>query len=127
MNAIDKLKQELAYLQEHNRKWIESFNDCMRYQSRGIECEKVNDFSGAISAYRECLAHNELVADIIGDLRCIYSVERLAIIYRKMRLYDEEQQVLEYALKHELSDKYRLKFLERYRKSMLLQAKSEGK
>lgn len=127
MTAIDKLKQELAYLQEQNRKWSEAFSDCMSYQRRGIDCEKVNDLIGAISAYRDCLAHNELVADIIGDLRCIYSVERLAIIYRKMRLYEEEQQVLEYALKHELSDKYRLKFLDRYRKSMLLQAKSKDK
>lgn len=127
MTEIDQLRQELAHLQEQNRKWSEAFNDCMSYQKRGMDCEKVNDFSGAISAYRECLAHNELVADIIGDLRCIHSVERLAIIYRKMRLYDEEQQVLEYALKHELSDEYRLKFLDRYRKSMLLQSKSESK
>ena len=120
----DNIVREIEELHAQNERWSEVFNECMSYQRRGLDCEKANDFSGAIAAYIQCIAYNETVEDVIGSLRCLHSVERLSIIYRKLKLYEEEQSILEYALKHELSDEMRVKLVERYRKLMLLQSKS---
>lgn len=127
MTASEDLMRELEKLRAQNNKWSTAFNECMSYQQRGMACEKANDYSGAISAYTKCIAFNETVEDDIGSLRCLYSIERLAVIYRKMKLYNEEQNILEYALKHELSDVMRVKLGERYRKLMMLQSKSVQK
>lgn len=125
-NKVDLLR-ELEELHAQNERWSEAFNECMSYQRRGMDCEKANDFSGAIAAYTQCVAYNETVEDVIGSLRCLHSIERLAIIYRKLKLYEEEQNILEYALKHELSDVMRVKLGERYSKLMMLQSKSVQK
>ena len=124
MTAREDLLRELSDLRAQNDKWNVAFNECMAYQQKGMACEKANDFSGAIAAYTQCVAYNETVEDVIGSLRCLHSIERLAIIYRKLKLYDEEQTILEYALKHELSDVMRVKLGDRYRKLMMLQSKS---
>ncbi len=127
MTAREDLLRELSDLRAQNDKWSVAFNECMAYQQKGLACEKANDFSGAISAYTQCVTYNETVEDIIGSLRCLHSIERLSVIYRKMKLYDEEQNILEYALKHELSDEKRVKLGERYKKSIILQAKLKQK
>lgn len=123
MQTRDQLLQDIENLRSENERWSKAFSQCMEYQNKGMACEKNKDYTGAIEAYSECISYNETVEEIIGSLRCLFSIERLAVIFRKLKQYDNEQNIISYALKHELPNAKRIMFEDRYRKSKSLQQK----
>lgn len=61
--------------------------------------EKMKDYSSAVSAYEQCVAFGE-ASPFLRINNYLYSIERLAVLYRKMKRYDDEIRVIKLGLSH---------------------------
>lgn len=79
----------LEELRARNREWGEQFSTVMNHQGKGIELEKEKDIDGAISEYKQAIANGEK-ATLLSLNNYLYSMERLMVLYRKIKDYNSE-------------------------------------
>lgn len=96
---IKEAQEGLACLREENRKFDEAFSVAMGFQNKGISFEKMKEFPAAVSAYEQCVAYGE-ASPLLRINSYLYSIERLAVLYRKMKNYDDEVRVIKLGLSH---------------------------
>lgn len=96
---IKEAQEGLARLREENRKFDEAFSVAMGFQNKGISFEKMKDFPAAVSAYEQCVAYGE-ASPLLRVVDYLYSIERLAVLYRKLKRYDDEVRVVKLGLSH---------------------------
>lgn len=96
---IKEAQEGLARLREENRKFDEAFSVAMGFQNKGISFEKMKEFPDAVSAYEQCVAYGE-ASPLLRINSYLYSIERLAVLYRKMKNYDDEVRVIKLGLSH---------------------------
>lgn len=96
---IKEAQEGLARLREENRKFDEAFSVAMGFQNKGISFEKMKEFPAAVSAYEQCVAYGE-ASPLLRINSYLYSIERLAVLYRKMKNYDDEVRVIKLGLSH---------------------------
>lgn len=96
---IMESKEGIARLREENRKLDDAFSVAMGFQNKGISFEKMKDFPAAVSAYEECVAYGE-ASPLLRVNVYLYSIERLAVLYRKLKRYDDEVRVVKLGLSH---------------------------
>lgn len=120
-----EMQDELARLQEENRRWTEQAEVLFGYQNRGIELEKEGKPAEASEAYEEAVAYGQS-ADKMSVNQYFYSLERLCVLYRKAKQYDREVATIRTALGEYINDQDRARFADRLVKAQKLQAKQAG-
>ena len=125
-DKLDKVMSETRAkfdeLQKENHRWTEQANVLFGHQNRGIELEKEGKLEAAIEEYEAAVAYGR-EADKMGVNQYYYSLERLCIIYRKLRLYDKEVATIEAALSEYINDKDRERMTARLDKAVSLKQK----
>lgn len=96
---IKEAQEGVVRLREENRKFDEAFSVAMGFQNKGISFEKMKDFPAAVSAYEQCVAYGE-ASPLLRINSYLYSIERLAVLYRKLKKYDDEVRVIKLGLSH---------------------------
>ena len=122
--VISETRAKLEVLQKDNRCWTEQANILFGHQKAGTELEKAGNLEAAIKEYEAAVAYGH-EADKMGVNQYYYSLERLCIIYRKLRLYDKEIATIEAALAEYINDKDRERMTARLDKAVSLKQKSE--
>ena len=87
----------LEELRARNREWQEQFSTVMNHQGKGIELEKEKDIDGAISEYKQAIANGEK-ATLLSLNNYLYSMERLMVLYRKIKDYNSEIAIIKEAI-----------------------------
>lgn len=109
MEMYNTIKKKYDEYQERNRK----LNRCAELNNKGIALEKSGDIDAAIDVYEE---------NIYGDCYpATHAFDRLCVIYRKRKDYQNEIRVLQKAMEIFSLPKYR----ERFQKALYLQSKTE--
>lgn len=119
---ISESRVKLEALQKENHRWTEQANVLFGHQKAGIELEKEGRLEAAIEEYEAAVAYGR-EADKMGVNQYYYSLERLCIIYRKLRLYDKEIATIKAALAEYINDKDRERMTARLDKAVLLKQK----
>ena len=96
---IAEAEKKYALLREENRKFEEAFSVASGFQNEGMMSEKMKDFPAAVSAYEQCVAYGES-SPLLRINDYLYSVERLAVLYRKQKRYADEIRIVELGLSH---------------------------
>lgn len=103
---------DLAALHEKNVKWDEAFSKLMRYQNDGIGLEKSKDYDVAILSYEKAVKFGER-SPLLHINDYLYSIERLAVLYRRFKNYADECAVLRLGLSHRSDPNVYDKYFER--------------
>ena len=90
----DEKEPILEELRARYREWQEQFSTIMHHQGKGIELEKEKDIDGAISEYKQAIACGEC-ATLISPNNYLHSMERLMVLYRKIKDYNSEIAIIE--------------------------------
>lgn len=96
---VTEAEKKAAVLRVQNRKWSEAFSVASAFQNEGMMSEKMKDFPAAVSAYGQCVAYGE-ASPLLRINDYLYSVERLAVLYRKQKRYADEIRIVELGLSH---------------------------
>ena len=84
---LKKFKQEI-------KSGKNNFSAVMNHQGKGIAIEKEKDIDGAISEYKQAIANGEK-ATLLSLNNYLYSMERLMVLYRKIKDYNLEIAIIE--------------------------------
>ncbi len=100
---FEKLRHEafagIERLRSKRLAWEKVFGELMSYQNSGMAAEKAGDLAGAASWYERSISFGESCTSLrINDY--FHSVERLAVVYRKLKRYDDEVRVILLGLSH---------------------------
>lgn len=93
----EEFQRKFEEVQARNREWQEQFSTIMHHQGKGIELEKEKDIDGAISEYKQAIACGES-ATLISPNNYLHSMERLMVLYRKIKDYNSEIAIIEEAI-----------------------------
>jgi len=91
-----ELQRENEELKRENEAWEKEFGELMTYQNRGMELEKEKDIEEAVKAYEEAVRLGSNSSRLHLN-NYYHSIERLAVCYRKLKRYEEEVSLLQYA------------------------------
>lgn len=115
---------DLEKIREERRKWENDFYALHQYQTQGMELEKLGDIEGAITEYNHAVDFGEMSARMRIN-NYLHSIERLAILYRKQKDYDNEIRVLNIALQYkDLHKSKEARLQDRLTKALVLKQKS---
>ena len=117
------IRERTRQLQEHNKAWTCEFSNLMTYQNLGMTEEKNGNLLDAENAYIECVEYGEH-SELMKIHNYAYSIERLAIIYRKQKRYTDEVNILKVAFKHK--DFTSAKLGNRLKKAIELELKTKS-
>lgn len=90
---------DVARARSANRDWAAAFSEQMSYQSSGMAAEKSGDLLGAAWWYERSISFGES-SPLMRINDYLHSCERLAVVYRKLKRFDDEVRVIRLALAH---------------------------
>ena len=118
----NEFETKLEELQESNRSWEKDFGKLMSLQGRGRELEKEGKLEEAALSYEEAIKFGRESGRFKIN-NYYYSAERLMIVYRKLKRYDDEIRIIEMAVGEVFSETDRDKLKVRLEKSIKLKDK----
>lgn len=86
-------------LRSERLSWEAAFAELMSIQNAGMSAEKSGDLLLAADAYERCIALGESSSSYRIN-NYLHSIERLAVVYRKLKRYDDEVRVIRLGLSH---------------------------
>lgn len=92
--TTEEFQRKFEEIQARNREWGEQFSTVAGHQRKGIALEKEKDIDGAISEYKQAIANGEK-ATLLSLNNYLYSMERLMVLYRKIKDYNSEIAIIE--------------------------------
>lgn len=95
--TTEEFQRKFEEVQARNREWGEQFSTVAGHQRKGIALEKEKDIDGAIFEYKQAIVCGEK-ATLISPNNYLYSVERLMVLYRKIKDYNSEIAIIEKAI-----------------------------
>lgn len=105
------LRQKFKELRSENDAFSKEFSQVMEYQNKGMNLEKAGFLEDAAKSFEQAIAYGENSSRLrINNYQ--YSIKRLAVVYRKLKRYDEEVRVIRISLAHEDMDQKSYKELE---------------
>lgn len=105
------LRQKFKELRSENDAFSKEFSQVMEYQNKGMNLEKAGFLEDAAKSFEHAIAYGENSSRLrINNYQ--YSIKRLAVVYRKLKRYDEEVRVIRIGLAHEDMDQKSYKELE---------------
>lgn len=102
------IEHEFALAKAKNKAWEHEFDILMEYQNNGMSLEKTGDTENAIAEYEKCIDFGNK-SNLMRINNYLHSIERLAILYRKKKLYEKERGLLDSALKNQMHKNQRAK------------------
>lgn len=118
------LEDELKALHAENKVWEKEFSTLMNYQNSGMEYEKKGDLPSAAQSYEQSIKFGR-ASKRMRINNFFHSIDRLVIVYRKLKKYEDEIRVIEDSLRlDKLIQKDREKFSQRLAKAKQLQEKA---
>ena len=96
---IREAEDGIARLREKNRAWSAASSELSSYHSSGIASEKSGDLVGAAGWYERSVSFGES-SPLMRINDYLHSCERLAVVYRKLKRFDDEVRVIRLALSH---------------------------
>lgn len=114
----DAYNETLKKLQEY-KLWNTELSEVSYYQNLGMDYERKNDLENAVKSYEKAITLGE-ESPRIKINNYLHSVERLAIVYRKLKRYDDEVRVILIGLKYQdvnPSDNYYVRLRKRLAKA----------
>lgn len=79
--------------------WEDAFSVVSSLQNEGILSEKSNDMNSAVGFYERCVSYGES-SPLLRINDYMYSIERLAVLYRKQKRFSDEVMVVSLGLSH---------------------------
>ena len=126
-DLLDRLlNEEFKKLQAYNRDWSNAFSYLMEFQNTGMKLEREGLLEEAAVQYEKAIEFGNS-SDMFRMNHYSYSYERLAIVYRKLKMYGKEVSLINDALSRELSDSSRIKMNKRIERAKELFLKHEQK
>ena len=120
LDVLDRLtKERLKKIQTENREWERHFKILMGFQNGGAELERKNRLEDAVAEYRKAVDYGKN-SDLFQINNYYHSYERLAVLYRKLKMYAKEVGIIRESLSEELQSKERNKMLNRLEKAKKL-------
>ena len=114
------IEKEIAKLRAQNFQWSKEFGICMTFQNKGIEFERLGMKEEAAFQYEKAV-ENGRKSKFLRINNYYFSIERLTILYRKLKRYDKEIQIIRFALTQSISESDKQKLLVRLDKASKLQ------
>lgn len=119
---LDSLLRLNEKLREDNKKWEVAFGKCMEYQNNGMELEKSGKLEEAAEEYENAIDFGKH-SNKLQVNNYFHSIERAAIVYRKLKRFDDEIRIIKIGLAEDIGKTDREKFLKRLEKAKLLKEK----
>lgn len=116
------IHKETIKIQAENANWMREFNELMSYQNKGMEFEHMSMLEEAASQYELAISYGRN-SERMKSNQYFHSIRRLAIVYRKLKRYDDEIRVIQIGLSEDITDSDRKKLAERLEKAIKLKAK----
>ena len=125
-SIFNKMEKETKDLQKDGKDWSMQNQRVRESRVSGMELEKLGDLYGAISAYEKS------IEDGIKNPQTViynyaYSIDRLAILYRKTKQIDKEISFLSDMIKKHPRYEMKNKWKERREKAKALKEKQDAK
>lgn len=95
----DAYNDTLRKLREH-KQWETEWSEVNYFQNLGMDFENREDLENAVKSYENAIKLGEESPRITIN-NYLHSVERLAIVYRKLKRYDDEVRVILIGLKYQ--------------------------
>lgn len=109
------IEHELALAKAKNKAREHEFGILMELQSNGKTYEELSSPDEAIAEYEKSVDFGEN-SPYLHINNYLHSIDRLAILYRKKKLYEKEKAILDLALKHQMHQNQRIKLETRLNK-----------
>ncbi len=123
--ATAEAQREFTALRADNDRWAAQADILYGYQKRGIALEREGKPEGAAEAYEAAVAYGRS-ADRMTVNQYFYSLDRLCVLYRRLRRYDDEVATIRAALAEFISPRDRERLAARLVKAQHLQER-DGK
>jgi hypothetical protein len=94
--ASSRVLDEVLYKKEE---WETAFSVVSSLQNEGILSEKSKDVDSAVGFYERCVFYGE-ASTLLRINDYMYSIERLAVLYRKQKRFSDEIRVVSLGLSH---------------------------
>lgn len=111
-----------------NKEWEAAFSVVSSLQNDGILSEKCKDVGSAVGFYERCVFYGES-SPLLRINDYMYSIERLAVLYRKQKRFSDEIRVVSLGLSHRhdanVYDSPFARLEKRLAKAIMLNGKSE--
>lgn len=120
------IEEKLQASRERNKLWERHFGIVMEYANNGREFERQGKPEAAINEYRQAVDYAIAQPDFLGYANYAHSLERLAVLYRKMRLYENEIDICNIIIDKAYSDKDKELYQLRKDKATQLRDKQNG-
>ena len=117
LNRLTKERSEKAHA--YNIEWERQFEILMGFQNGGADLERKGRLEDAVAEYRKAVDYGKN-SDLFQINNYYHSYERLAVLYRKLKMYAKEVGIIREALSEELQSKERNKMLNRLEKAKKL-------
>ena len=95
----DAYNDTLRKLREH-KQWEAEWSEVSYYQNLGMDYERKKDLENAVQSYEKAITLGESSQKVKINAY-LHSVERLAIVYRKLKRYDDEVRVILIGLRYQ--------------------------
>lgn len=107
---MDDIQIELGKIRTDNKEWERQANILYKHQNDGMSLEKDGNISRAISAYEKAVDYGRKSSKM-NPSQYFHSIERLLILYRRVKAYEKEIALIQSSLNEDISvkDKDRLK------------------
>lgn len=96
---IKEAEEGVARLREEIRNFDMAFSVASGFQNKGMKFEEMKDYPSAVSAYEQCVSYGE-ASTLLRINDYMYSIERLAVLYRKQKRFSDEIRVVSLGLSH---------------------------
>ena len=108
--------------------WEAAFSVVSSLQNEGILSEKSKDVCSAVGFYERCVSYGE-ASPLLRINDYMYSIERLALLYRKQKRFSDEIRIVSLGLSHRhdanVYDSPFARLEKRLAKAIMLNEKSE--
>jgi tetratricopeptide (TPR) repeat protein len=116
-NSIWNIEDELKKARDANKRWEMHFSYLCELKENGSKLEKAGDYEGAIEYYRQAVEYGNKKLNFADYASAI---DRLVILYRKMKDYNSELDILNFALSHGIHPNHKTRYKQRLEKAKQL-------
>ena len=123
---IESVDRKIAKVRQHNKSWQKKMDKLGELSEKGQQFEENGEIDKAIKAYRKAVEYGQSTKGL-HFVNYARDIDRLAILYRKQKAYQEEVDILNVALSHDMHPNHSKKYQERLEKAQHLLEKSQTK
>lgn len=116
------MQKEIDILHKENDEWKRDYDTVLQYQNKGKELEHTGMLEEAAEQYEQAVLFGRGSERLRSNFY-FQNIERLVIVYRKLKRYDDEIRTIRLGLSEDITDADRKKLNARLEKSIKLKDK----